>query len=55
MLKSLPPEGTTVNEQVHGNHIKEVIKNLYCKSFMVLMQLNVQQLDSYSKSVNDKA
>ena len=30
-------------------------KSLICKSFMFLMQLNVQQVDSYSKSVNDKA
>ena len=29
--------------------------SLICKSFMVLMQLNVQQVDSYSKSFNDKA
>ena len=29
-------------------------ESLICKSFMFLMQLNVQQVDSYSKSVNDK-
>ena len=35
--------------------METIKKSLICKSFMFLMQLNVQQVDSYSKSVNDKA